>query len=307
MFKLRTKTIMDDAAVKETRRLLRQVQEHLFLSHADLGVQRETMGMVELVYHPQTSVSELNYVTPRRKTAWGAAKFVEEGLQRLQALGRVPCVTYIEGLYPPLFGKTLHEFSLEAHQEISFMLYRAGGIPALGVPAFSPEPVSADEDVQVRLVEDQHAAEMWWEIWRNGLYDVVAAGMEPLVRWHDTDEQHGQQIDIFIHRQKSLAAVTRLSIQPENSSSQIVALALLQEDRSPELMQLLLHAALQESLARQCELVFGPGETEDLRRLYRELGFIDIGSLVTYIQKSGISGEGNRDGGVVQPVPAAPQ
>lgn len=292
---------IDDAGVREMRRLLRQVQEHLFLSHVDLGARRETVGWVELVYHPANAVPDLNYIAPRRKTAWVSGHNLQQGLDRMASLERTPCVRYIEGLYPPLFAKALGEFGLEAQQETPIMLYKAGGIQSLGLVLPSPA-LSAHEDIRVSIVQDELGAELWWEFWRNGLYDVIAPGIEPLIRWRQNGSPVGQQVDIMIYRQKSLVGVARVSLQPQNQSSQITALALLQEMRSADLTQTLLAAALHQALARGCDLVFAPGDSDDLRALYRDLGFIDVGSLVSYSQRAPVANEGTDDGGVAQPV-----
>jgi hypothetical protein len=112
----------------------------------------------------------------------------------------------------------------------------------------------------------------------------------------------GQQIDILLHRQQFPAGVARVSLQPENQSAHIVALALLREVRSPELARLLYTAALRAALARNCELIFAPGESEEDRDLCRALGFVDVGSMVCYVQHGESPQEGHEDGVMVQPV-----
>ena len=93
--------------IKATRLLLRQIQADVSAAHEALGALRESAGMVDVVYHPQHDTPELNYVTPRRGTAWVSGAFVAQGLERLQALGRAPRVCYLDGLIPPPFDATL--------------------------------------------------------------------------------------------------------------------------------------------------------------------------------------------------------
>ena len=69
-------------------------------------------------------------------------------------------------------------------------------------------------------------------------------------------------------------------------SAHVVALALLHEVRTPQLTKLLLTAAMRAALARGCNLIFAPGETEADRALNRELGFVDVGSMVCYAAHS---------------------
>ncbi|NJO54968.1 MAG: hypothetical protein HC829_09190 [Bacteroidales bacterium] len=105
---------MDEAAVRESRKILRRVQEHLHHAHAGLGARQETVGLVDVLYHPTSTLSSLNYVTPRRSTAWVPSEMINQGLEHLRKLERTPRVQYIEGLFPPLFSKTLFDLGLEA-------------------------------------------------------------------------------------------------------------------------------------------------------------------------------------------------
>src|SRR5688500_16804452 len=116
---------MDDSAVKESRVLLRQVQEHLLQAHLALGAHLESAGMVDVMYTLSTTLGELNYVMPRRNTAWVSGGYVEMGLKRLRALQRAPRFHFIEGLFPAQFGETLGKIGLEARFSIPLMVYHA--------------------------------------------------------------------------------------------------------------------------------------------------------------------------------------
>jgi hypothetical protein len=294
---------MDDAAVKEIRHLLRQAQEHLYLAQINLGAQRETLGLVDVIHHPTNPIPDMNYVSPRRNTAWVAGNFVQQGLNRLTALGRTPRVQYIEGLYPPLFAKTLRDLGLEAERETPLMIYKVGGIPTL--TDVSPPPASQvePEGTHIEIVSDQRGLELWWYVWRNAFYDVLTLGVEPLVVGRDMAAIHmGQQIDILLHRQQFPVGVARVSLQPENHTGHIVALALLREVRSPELIRLLYTTALQTALERGCELIFAPGESEEDRELCRTLNFVDVGSMMCYVQRTDPSKEEDDNGILAQPV-----
>src|SRR5512145_1364954 len=160
---------------RESRQMLRQVQEHLFQAHLNLGAVRESVGLVDVLYHPTNNTGTLNYVTPRRNTAWVSGKMIEPGLERLRKLGRTPRVQYIEGLFPPLFAKALRELQLSVERETPLMIYNAGatGAAALAVPVMP-------DGVAMELVNDQRGIELWWYVWRNAFYDVMTLGVEPL-------------------------------------------------------------------------------------------------------------------------------
>lgn len=294
---------MDDEGVKETRRLLRQVQDHLFLSQTNLGAERETIGLVDVIHHPTNPVPDMNYVTPRRNTAWVAGNYIQQGLERLNALERTSRVQYIEGLYPPLFAKTLRDLGLVVERETPLMLYKVGGIPSVATAPSPPDSPSIPEGVRVELVNDQRGLELWWYVWRNAFYDVLTLGVEPLIVGRDMAAiRLGQQIDILLHRHQFPVGIARVSLQSDTHSGHVVALALLREVRSKDLTRLLYTTALNAALERQCDLIFAPGETEEDRELCRALGFIDMGSMICYVQRIEPPKEGSSDGVLVQPV-----
>jgi len=277
---------MDDSAIKETRLVLRRIQDHLFQAHAGFGAEHESVGLVDVIHHPTNKLPDLNYVTPRRNTAWVSGKYVQEGLDHLKALDRAPRVQYIEGLYPPLFAKTLRDLGLEAEAETPLMAFSLAGLNNAGPPPPLPKPTPPSA-VRLELVTDQHGIELWWYVWRNAYYDVMTLGVEPLTVGRDMAATRlGQEIDILLHRHNFPVGVIRLGVQMTTQSAHVVALALLHEVRTPQMTQLLLIAAMRAALARGCNLIFAPGETEADRVLNRELGFVDVGSMVCYAAPS---------------------
>jgi hypothetical protein len=276
---------MDDAAIQETRRLLRKVQEHLLLAHAAFGAQRETLNLVEVVHHPANALADFNYVTPRRNTAWVSSNFIQTGLDHLRDLKRTPRVQYIEGLFLPMFARALRDLGLTLEREIPLMIYTAEGVAGIKPPA--PVALTLPESVQLQTVSDQRGRDLWWHVWRNAFFDVQTLGVEPVAVSGDIQPDERQQ-DIILYQHHFPVGVVRLTFQPDNGTAHIVALALQREERSPDKLRLLLTRALETALARGCSVVFAPGETEDDRRLYRDLGFIDLGSIVCYAASSAI-------------------
>ncbi len=290
---------MEDASIKESRQMLRQVHEHLLQAHTDLGAYREAISVVDVIHHPINPLPDFNYVTPRRNTAWVSGQYVKQGLERLKELGRTPRVQFIEGLFPPLFAKTLIELGLKLERETPLMIYRSSGADTL-MPTNTP---AISNGMQIQMVADQRGIEMWWYVWRNAFYDVLTLGVEPLVVGRDMAALlMGKHVDILMLRYNYPIGVARISVQEQNKSAHIVALAMMKEARTPERMRLLLSAAMRASLGRGCELIFAPGETEDDRRLCRELGFIDVSSIVCYVGAQQGNGRTESHGSLVQPV-----
>ncbi len=90
---------MTDNEVKESRVVLRAVQEHLNYTHLSLGAVSEKVGLVDVLYHPDNPMPDLNYITPRRNTAWIPTQDIEKGLTRLGELNRKKRIYYVEVLY----------------------------------------------------------------------------------------------------------------------------------------------------------------------------------------------------------------
>lgn len=288
----------DDSAVKETRLVLRRIQDHLFQAHAAFGAEHETVGLVDVIHHPSNPLPDLNYVTPRRNTAWVSGKFVQEGINHLQGYDRVARVQYIEGLYPPLFAKTLRDLGLEAETETPLMAY----VPGMSAQAL-PKP-EIPVGVRLELVHDDRSSELWWYVWRNEAYDVLTLGVEPVAVGRETPPaQLGQEVDVIMHRHNFPVGAVRVGVQAGTTKSgHLIALAMLKEVRTPELTKVLLAAAARAALARGCTMIFAPGGTEADRALDRELGFVDVGSMVCFAARDVVANKRTEHDPMVQPV-----
>lgn len=273
----------DQSAVRESRRILRRVQDHLYYAHDNLGVIRETIGLVDVLHHEENTLASLNYVTPRRNTAWVSGDMIRQGLDYMVELDRKPRVQYIEGLFPPLFAKNLRDLNLEPEWEQPLMVYVKDGFNGGPPPVLENRPLL--DGVTIEQVNDQRGIELWWYVWRNAIYDVLTLGVEPLFVGRDMASlKMGRQIDILMYRHGFPVGVARLSIQ--SHSAHILALALMREARTPEMTYQLQAAAVQAALERGCTLMYAPGETEADRKLCREMGFLDFGSIVCYTTAS---------------------
>jgi hypothetical protein len=288
---------MDSATVKESRRVLRRIQDHLYLAHSSLGVQRESVGLVDVMHHPTSTLASLNYVTPRRSTAWVSSEMIEQGLAHMRQLERTPRVHYIEGLFPPPFAKNLLDLGLQVEWELPLMAYLPGGFNGQ-----MPPPLKADSpppDTRTEQVMDERSGRVWQDVWRGASYEVATLGVEPLLVGQKGLPQ-GQQIDILMYKSNSPVGVARLSIHGE--TAHLLALALMKEARTPELAILLLSTAVRAAVAQGCTLIYAPGETEADRQIARALGFMDFGGIVCYAASTYTTDEVQNDRILGQPV-----
>jgi len=264
---------------RESKHILRQIQDHLREMHVKLGALQESVGMVEVFHHPETPTATLNYITPRKNTAWVSGSYLQQGLTHLAQFERLPRVQYIEGLYPPAFARTLRDLGLELERETLIMVYKPGGITGHPTPTLIEHPMP--DGIVVRQVTNQEGIGQWWYVWRNAHYDVLTLGIEPLFVGQDMQANWtGHQLDYILYRSGFPAGVVRVSLHKE--TAHIVAMALLKEIRIPAMIQILQMAAVKGALEHGAKLVFAPGEEEAERRMARELGFMDFGSIVCY-------------------------
>lgn len=264
-----------DEAVKAARTMMRRVQEHLRSAHLSLGARLETIGHVDVLHHESSTLPGLNYVMPRRGTAWIPGKHIEDGLSRLRDQGRTPRVLFADGLYLPEFVRTLRDIGLHIEQETPIMLFRHER-GAVKLPALTPE-------VSVAMVRDHHATGIWWYVWRNAYYDVITTGIEPISLGQEMrDFSLGSQLNLILYRYGFPVGVARLTLHEQ--SAHLVSLAIMQEVRTSELLRMLHSAALRAAIDAGCDMVFAAGETDDTRQFCRELGFIDAGSVVCYVE-----------------------
>jgi GNAT superfamily N-acetyltransferase len=265
---------------RDVRQTLRRVQQHLIDAQVALGAQHDTVDLTEVIYHETNRVSSLNYVTPRRKTAWVSSQQIQHGIDYLKAKGRRPRIQFIEGLYPPIFAQTLSKLNLEVESETPLMIY----LQAEDAPTPEKPDVQLPYDVRLERVQDVRGMEVWWYVWRNAHFDVFSLGVEPVFVGRDmANVAMGQHIDIVAYRDQLPFGVARVTVQ--NKTAHIVSLAVFREMRSTGVMQLIVHRALTEALERGCDVVFMPGDNETDREASRELGFMDFGSIVCYAAK----------------------
>lgn len=289
---------MSDPAIAESRRILRRIQTHLAQSQLNLGTTREHDSLVDVVYHPSNYHPLLNYVSPRKNTAWVPGPEIQRGLDRLRELDRTPRVIYIEGLYPPLFAKTIRELGMMVEQEIALMTYAVNQDEANAKPA---NPLPLPEILRVEEVTDSAGSKLWWLLWSSARSESLTKTLEPLLAGGASAnvDQEGQ-IDLILYKRKAPLGVARVTIH--DGTAHIAAMALLKIARDAEMIRLFYQVAVQAALKRDCTLVFMANAVETEHQLCRDLGFVDSGSAVCYVEANKMKKEEANDEQVAQSV-----
>lgn len=266
----------DSDTVRQVRRSLRHIQAHTLQAHLNLGASRHDLGLVEVLYHPSNTLAHLNYIVPRRNTAWIPAQEIKKGMDFLRQRERIPRLYLVGGLYPPLFAKSLRDVGLSVEREIALMVYSSEHNTL-------PPVANKADGLHTSLVDNQDGIALWWYIWRNARYEVVANGVEPVYIGRDMREMAmGNQQDIILYQARFPIGVARLTYVDQTAN--ITAVAVLKESRTPESVAMLYDVALRTALKRGCDMVFTSGETETDRQASRRSGFVDVGSLICYAE-----------------------
>ena len=284
---------MKDSEVKESRQMLRLVQEHLFQAHTKVGATQTQLGLVDVVHHPKSTLPHLNYVTPRRNTAWVPAPEVEKGMKHLKELGRTPRVNYIEGLFPPVFAKSLLALGLKVIEEKPIMVYKLD------------EENEADKQLPVNITvspaNDQQAIGLWWYIWRNAYYDVITNGIEPIKIGEEMQAiTNGQQTDLIMYRDNLPIGVARVTYH--ESTAHLTTLVIMKEFRKEHLIKAFYKAACAVASVKGSDFIFTSGESATDRKVCREVGFTDVGSMVCYAETADKPSEETHDDNLAQPL-----
>lgn len=261
---------------RESRTVLRRIESHLRQSHLEMGAEEESISFVDVIHHPASSLPALNYVTPRKNTAWVSANHIQQGINTLREKERDIRVRFAEGLYPPVFVKALRELDMCIEDETPIMIYRKTDKPRK----------LANLPAEISFVEATSPQELsiWWYVWRNAYYDVAVSSIEPLLIGHDIQEVYlGRQTNIIMYRHGYPMGVMKLTFH--EGSAHLVAHAMLKEMReNASWDKLIREIALDVALNKDSDLVFVTSKTEDERKLYRSIGFVDASSIVSYIE-----------------------
>lgn len=262
--------------VKDSRTIMRRIQEHLRHMHIAMAGQTESVGYVQVICHPELHAPNINYMMPRRGTVSVPETDIARGLAHMRELDRLPRIYFAEGLFMPRFTQILTQLNLQVENEFPMMVQQ------------KPEtitPLRLKDELRIVTVATQQDAAIWWYVWRNAFYDVITTGAEPLVIGQTMAELYFKRsINLILYRYD--LPVGAVQITCHEASAYLVGFAIMKEVRTPELIQTLRQAAVQAAFEADCDMVFTTGTLADDRQALRDLGFSDAGNMIAYHEVS---------------------
>lgn len=265
---------MNSEAVKNARTLLRRALEHIESSCERLNVERESIGFVDVILHPESAIPDLNYVTPRRNTAWIGSEAIVRGLDYLHERGRDPRFFYIEGLIPPQFSHTLTALNLIEGQRTPIMVYEASGDRGILLPHDSV-PGGLKLEIPPRASTDGVTA--WETIAQDGGYVMTALHLEPVAAGTAL-----QQADLIVCDGSQILGIARVSLNAELRTAHVVATALHQRRQTATMARLLYTNVLRYAVDHGADMIFTSAPAGLNHFVLRELGAVKMGSAVFF-------------------------
>ena len=266
---------MNPETVKNSRVLLRRALDHIEDAAQHLGVLRESVGFVDVLSHPEMAIPELNYVTPRRNTAWIGGQAILSGLDLLTSRRRSARFFFVEGLIPAQFADTLTALDLELITAIPILVLEAAQGHQILAPV-QPEP----GDVQIESPSVRHTPPClttWELLARDPAFKITSLHLEPL-----TANPSLKQVDILLARADQIIGLARLSLNTTLQSGHIVACGVRRDFDTAGVGRLLCSSLLRYAVEQGATMVFGDMPTDASRTALLELGAAELGRTVFY-------------------------
>lgn len=234
---------MNSDDTRNRKHRLRMIVNHLQLAHNELGVERDSIGFVEVVHHPTSILPSLNYIVPRQNTAMVPSTDVLNGIVALRDHRRDVRVLYVDDLLP-LFANSLERNGLEVN--ISFPLW---------IIAPPSEVLELPENFSITVIPNQDGIDIWQLIWSNSTpnYDIYDTPLEPLL----INKQYSREntvFDVILYHHSSPIAVARLTHYDE--TIHLMARAIVSTPQSSRIHQWLLHGVAQIAYDLESEFLF---------------------------------------------------
>jgi GNAT superfamily N-acetyltransferase len=265
------------------RRELRLIQNHLLAEQRRAGAAYAQFGTAGVVFHPIEFDPALSLVMPHQGVTWARAEDVRRGFTTLQERGRWPQLQILDGLFPEAFARSLDLAGFQRYTQAPVWLYLPiyGPVPE-GEKPFGTVPLDQPHiEIQEAVSHEDFA--VWWRTYRAGYYGVDDSGIAAAdVKPFEEASQRGERVFLIGRYHGYPMAAIQVSLSDE--AAHLDEPAVIWTWAGMGMEEALIQLAVEFAQTRGCQIIYSLGVPEHDARLYLRLGFIQISSIVTYVE-----------------------
>lgn len=264
------------------RQTLRRIQAHLRASILDAGVVEEQLGTVDVYFHTTNPDPLLNSVTPHKGVAWVRREDLGAAFEGLLRLGRIPRLVFQDALFPYAFQQQITLMGLTLEDNRTVMGYRPIYGPDLpGEIGLGRLPRSFAPEITTAVAATQADLAVWLRVFRAGYYNTEALTVEPeIIGPLMAASERGDKLFVIASYQQAPLGAARVGLRASTAELEVVVTAPLWHGMGLE--EALVATAVTEAMKRGGSSVFTVAPTEELIRMYRRLGFVDLTRVLTF-------------------------
>jgi GNAT superfamily N-acetyltransferase len=240
------------------------------------------LGTVDVYFHTTNPDPQLNAVTPHQGVAWVRREDLSTAFEGLVRLGRIPRLVFQDALFPAAFQQQIVLMGLTLEDNRAVMGYR---------PLYGPDlpdevglgrlPHSFAPEVTTTVAATQADLAVWLRVFRAGYYNTEALTVEPeIVGPLMATVERGEKLFVTATYQQAPLGAARVGMRASTAQLEVVVTAPLWHGMGLE--EALVATAVTEAIRRGAGHVFTVAPTEELSRLYRRVGFVDLTRVLTF-------------------------
>lgn len=242
----------------------------------------ETLGTVDVYFHPTNPDPFLNCVTPHRGVAWIRREDLGHAFTGLERLGRIPRLMFQDALFPAAFQQQVETMGLTLEDQRTVLAYRPLYGPLL--PEETPRgrvPEIFDPTITVSVAATQQELAVWLRVFRAGYYNTELLAVDPdIVKPLVHAALRGEKVFVTAYYEQSPLGAARVDVREVTAEIDAVVTAPLWHGMGLETA--LIATAVKAVMDRGIDTVFTVVPLLDFATLYRHLGFVELTRILTF-------------------------
>ena len=274
--------------IRSERQTLRDIQQHILALKIRAGASYQQISTVGVLFHPDSTQSAFNLVTPHQGVAWTRSEDLHEAFDLLEARGRRARLQYLRGLFPEAFERQLSLYGLEREETTPIWVYSPiqGPFPQHETPFGQLR--SQDyrlEDFSVEVVETRERTSDWLRTYRSAAYDVDVTGADrvELELLRNEQKQNHSILLLGSHHQTPIAA-GKITLHDE--AAEIEEPVIFNDWSGMGFEDALLAEAVKMLLKQERRTLYIRGNPSFQKNLFLRMGFVQMTQSTTFVRVS---------------------